>query len=175
MSITLFCLVKGNTSVNAFSVKISRDEPISELKKAIKAENSQTFANVDAKDIKLWKVKIPDDQDDLLSNLTLNDGDELLATREIGDYWTEKPLKRNIHVIVEPPESTTASSEVLELKEQLASLQALLNKSTHGMYFFLSRGKRNLQFMRSFTNQVIAFQRSTSSLVLNERKVSRGP
>ena len=53
MSITLFCLVKGNTTANAFSVKISRDEPISELKEAIKAKNTQTFANVDAKDLKL--------------------------------------------------------------------------------------------------------------------------
>jgi len=74
-----------------------------------------------------------DDQDDLLSTLTLNDGDELLATREIGDYWTEKPPKRHIHVIVESPETTATSDELLELREQLASLQALLNKSTHGM------------------------------------------
>ncbi|RIA93164.1 hypothetical protein C1645_30336 [Glomus cerebriforme] len=103
MSITLFCLVKGNTSEKAFSVKINRDEPISELKKAIKAEKQNDFAGVDADRLKLWKKEIPDDQDDLLSNLTLNDGDELLATREIGDYWTEKPPKRHIHVIVKLP------------------------------------------------------------------------
>ena len=132
MSITLFCLVKGNTTANAFSVKISRDESISELKDAIKAKKQNDFAGVDADRLKLWKVTIPDDQDDLLSKLTLNDGDELLATREIGDYWTEKPPKRNIHVIISPPEATATSSEVLELREQLASLQALLNKSTHG-------------------------------------------
>ena len=78
-----------------------------------------------------------------------------MTTREIGDYWTEKPPKRNIHVIVSPPEATTASSREQELLEEVASLKALLKKSTHGMYFFLSLGKRNLQFMRSFTNQVI--------------------
>jgi len=128
MSITLFCLVKGNTTANAFSVKISRDEPISELKEAIKEKNTQTFANVDAKDIKLWKVEIPDD---LLSNLTQ---DELLATRDIGDYWTEKPPKRHIHVLVEPPVTTATSDEVLELRKQLASMHELLNKSTHGTY-----------------------------------------
>jgi hypothetical protein len=175
MSITLLCLVKGNTLANAFSVKISREEPISELKKAIKAEKQNDFAGVDADKLRLWKKEIPDDQDDLLSNLTLNDGDELLATREIGDYWTEKPPKRHIHVLVSPSEATSTSSREQELLDEVASLKALLNKSTHGMYFFLSRSKRNLQFMRSFTNQVIAFQRSTSSLVLNERKVSRGP
>src|SRR3954470_9708443 len=128
MSIILFCLVKGNTTANAFSVKISRDEPISELKDAIKGKNAQTFANVDAKDIKLWNVKIRDDRDDLLSRLTLNDGDELLATKKISKYFPDSPLEEHIHVLVEPPEST-ASDEILELRKQLASMQELLNKS----------------------------------------------
>ena len=132
MSITLFCLVKGNTTANAFEVDIEKDKSISKLKEAIKTKNSQTFANVDAKDIKLWKVPISDDHDDQLRNLSLEDSDELLAINEIGEYWTEKPPKKRIHVLVEPPESSATSSEVLELREQLASLQALLNKSTHG-------------------------------------------
>src|ERR1044072_3045852 len=134
MSITLFCLVKGNTSENAFSVKISRDEPISELKEVIKAKKQNDFAGVDADKLRLWKKEIPDDQDDLLINLTLNDGDELLATKKISKYFPDSPPEEHIHVLVSPPEATTASSEVLELREQLASLQALLNKSTHGMY-----------------------------------------
>ena len=53
MSITLFCLVKGNTTANAFSVKISKNEPISELKKAIKAEKHKTFHGVEADELKL--------------------------------------------------------------------------------------------------------------------------
>ena len=86
MSITLLCLVKGNTTASAFPVDINKDQLVGHLKKVIKAEQPQTFANVDAKDLKLWKVTIPNDQDDFLSNLTLNDGDVLLATREIEDY-----------------------------------------------------------------------------------------
>src|ERR1044071_10319453 len=118
MSITLFCLVKGNTTANAFEVDIEKDKSISKLKEAIKAKKQNDFAGVDADKLRLWKKEIPDDQDDLLSNLTLNDGDELLATREIGDYWTEKPPKRNIHVIVEPPEATTTSSREQELRSE---------------------------------------------------------
>ena len=110
MSITLFCLVKGNTSEKAFSVKISRDEPISELKKVIKAENAQTFANVDAKDLKLWKVTIPGDQDDQLRNLILQDSDELSAINDIGDYWTTSPPKKHIHVIVKLPRKRLVQS-----------------------------------------------------------------
>ena len=132
MSITLLCLVKGNTLANAFPVDIDKDQLVGHLKDAIKVKKSPEFDNFSADRLKLWKVMIPDDQDDLLSNLTLNDGDELLATREIGDYWTEKPPKRNIHVIVSPPESTTTtSSREQELLEEVASLRALINKSVH--------------------------------------------
>ncbi|PKY48906.1 hypothetical protein RhiirA4_235906 [Rhizophagus irregularis] len=76
MSITLLCLIKGNKTANAFAVDIDSGKLVSHLKKAIKAEQPQTFANVDAKDIKLWNVKIPDDQDDLLNGLSLNDEPE---------------------------------------------------------------------------------------------------
>ena len=103
MSITLFCLVKGNTSEKAFSVKISRDEPISELKKAIKAEKAPEFNNFPADKLKLWNVKIPNNRNDLLSNLTLNDGDELLATKKISKYFPDSPPEEHIHVIVKLP------------------------------------------------------------------------
>ena len=140
MSITLFCLVKGNTTANAFEVDIEKDKSISHLKKVIKAEKQNDFAGVDADRLKLWKVPISDDHVDPLNNLSLEDSDELLAINDIGDYWPEKPLKKNIHVLVEPPETTaTSSQEVKELREQLASLQTLLNKSTHGMYKIVGR------------------------------------
>ncbi|CAB4431044.1 unnamed protein product [Rhizophagus irregularis] len=91
-----------------------------------------TFAGIDADKLKLWKVEIGGDHlDDQLKSLKLNGSDELSAINEIGDYWAEKPPKKHIHVLVEPPVSATASNEVLELREKLASLQALLNKSVH--------------------------------------------
>ena len=67
MSITLLCLVKGNKTTNAFSVKISRNEPISELKKAIKAEKASEFDNFPADKLKLWKVTISGDRVDPIS------------------------------------------------------------------------------------------------------------
>ena len=132
MSITLLCLVKGNTLANAFPVHIDGNSLVGDLKGVIKESQKPFFDSIPTKDIKLWKVTIPDDQDDLLSNLILNDEPELLATREIGDYWTEKPPKRNIHVIVEPPETTTSSREQ-ELLEEIASLKEKFSKSEHGM------------------------------------------
>ncbi len=130
MSITLLCLVKGNITANAFPVDIDKDQLVGHLKKVIKAEKQNDFAGVDADKLKLWNVKIPDDYDDPLSNISLQP--ELLATRDIGDYWTEKPPKRNIHVLVEPPVSTATSSREQELLDELTSLRELIKKSVHG-------------------------------------------
>ena len=113
---------------------IEKDKSISHLKKVIKVEQSQTFTNVDAKDIKLWKVPISDDHDDQLRNLILEDSDELLAIRKISKYFPDSPAEECIHVIVEPPE-TTATSEVLKLREEVASLKEKLSKSEYGVYF----------------------------------------
>ena len=38
MSITLLCLVKGNTTANAFKVDIEKDKSVSKLKEVIKAK-----------------------------------------------------------------------------------------------------------------------------------------
>ncbi|RGB25137.1 hypothetical protein C1646_747492 [Rhizophagus diaphanus] len=74
--------------------------------------------------LKLWKVEIPGDHVDLLVISQLEENEELSA---IGDYWSEKPPKKDIHVIVEPP----MSSREQELLDELTSLKALLNKSVH--------------------------------------------
>ncbi|PKY55284.1 hypothetical protein RhiirA4_474629 [Rhizophagus irregularis] len=60
---------KGNTIANAFSVKISRGKPASELNDAIKAKKAPEFDNFTTESSSYGK-----------------------------DYWTEKPPKRNIHV-----------------------------------------------------------------------------
>ena len=110
MSITLFCLVKGNTTANAFEVDIEKDKSISKLKEAIKAKKAPVFDNFPADELKLWKVTIPGDQDDQLRNLILQDSDELLAIRKISKYFPDSPLEEHIHVLVEPPETTATSS-----------------------------------------------------------------
>ena len=58
-TITLSCLVVGeNPYENAFAVEIDTTKLVSFFRDAIKEKNTQAFANVDAKDIKLWKVDI---------------------------------------------------------------------------------------------------------------------
>ena len=86
MSITLLCLIKGNTTASAFAVDIDREKLVSHLKEVIKESQKPFFDSVPTKDIKLWKVTISGDQDDQLRNLILQDSDELLAINDIGDY-----------------------------------------------------------------------------------------
>src|ERR1051325_8531970 len=133
MSITLLCLVKENTTASAFPIDINKDQLVGHLKEAIKAKKHKTFHDVEADELKLWKKEIPDDQDDLLSSLTLIDGDELLATKKISKYFPDSPPEEHIHVLVSPPEATTASSREQELLEEIASLKEKLSKSEHGM------------------------------------------
>ena len=53
MSITLFCLIKENTTANAFPVHIDKGQFVGDLKKVIKAEKQNGFAGVDADKLKL--------------------------------------------------------------------------------------------------------------------------
>jgi hypothetical protein len=101
--ITLTCLIQGNTPADAFEVDIEESKSISKLKDIIKKKNAQTFANVDAKDIKLWKALIPDDHNDQLRTLTLQHKDELFATKKISKYFPVIPPEDHIHVVVKSP------------------------------------------------------------------------
>ncbi|PKC58518.1 hypothetical protein RhiirA1_470841 [Rhizophagus irregularis] len=89
--------------------KLISDEPISELKEAIKAKKAPepTRTTCHKKDFEI----LPD-----------------------------SPAEECIHVIVEPPASTATSNREQELLDQVASLQALLNKSVHGF------GQGNLDY-----------------------------
>jgi hypothetical protein len=145
MSITLLCLVKGNTTASAFPVDISKDQLVGHLKKVIKAEQPQTFANVDAKDLKLWKVTIPGDQDDQLRNLILQDSDELLAINDIGDYWPTSPPKKHIHVIVKLPRKCLVQSVQSALTANFSSFAFVI--LTH-IRFQFSAWKRRCRVFR---------------------------
>ncbi|GBB93360.1 hypothetical protein RclHR1_21560003 [Rhizophagus clarus] len=148
MSITLLCLVKGNTLANAFAVNIDRKKLVSHLKKVIKAERQNDFAGVNADKLRLWKVEIGSDYlDDPLKNLTLNDNNKLSVINEIGDYWTEKPPKKHIHVLVEPLALTATSTCEQELLDKLTALQTLHNKPVHEFDVIVSLKQKSYKWV----------------------------
>ena len=60
----IFCLVHGTTT--PFHVEIDSDQTVSHLKDAIKAKMTRELDGWAAKGLRLWKVQIPDDPDDLI-------------------------------------------------------------------------------------------------------------
>ncbi|KAG0277967.1 hypothetical protein BGZ97_009804, partial [Linnemannia gamsii] len=105
--LTLFCLVDGETTSNAFPVEIESSKTIGDLRKLIKTEIPDTFNGVDAKDLALWRVSIP-----VAANkhkpIVLNEFEsatELDPTDDVSDVFPDKPPKKTIHVIVQRPPS----------------------------------------------------------------------
>ncbi|GBB86854.1 hypothetical protein RclHR1_01330008 [Rhizophagus clarus] len=85
------------------------------------------FDNFPADKLKLWKKEIPDERDDLISNLSLHEEPELLVTKNILKYFPDSPPEEHIHVLVEPPMSTATLSREQKLLEEVASLKEKLH------------------------------------------------
>jgi hypothetical protein len=69
--LSLNCFVLGDDLNKVFTVKIPKTKNVSILKDRIKEKNSNSFGNVDSKNIDLWNVSIPidDDTEEKLKNI----------------------------------------------------------------------------------------------------------
>ncbi|OAQ26805.1 hypothetical protein K457DRAFT_21801 [Linnemannia elongata AG-77] len=103
---TLFCLVDGEATSNAFSVKIESTKTIGSLKDHIKTKIPNTFNGIDAKDLTLWRVDQPvlaaNKQNPILLS-AIDSPTELDPTDDISDVFPEVPPKKTIHIIVQRP------------------------------------------------------------------------
>ncbi|KAI6014321.1 hypothetical protein EDC04DRAFT_2953479, partial [Pisolithus marmoratus] len=63
MDLTLLCWVHGEDVQTAFNIDISRELTVGTLKRALKNENPVTFRDVDAKDLKIYRLFVPSDAD----------------------------------------------------------------------------------------------------------------
>src|SRR5579871_85310 len=70
-TVTIWCLVRGSSS--AFYITIDRNNFIIDFKDAIKNKKPNVFANVDADQLVLWKLKNPADESHIsdIQNYTL--------------------------------------------------------------------------------------------------------
>ncbi|KAH7028519.1 hypothetical protein BKA57DRAFT_431333 [Linnemannia elongata] len=106
--LTLFCLVDGEPTFNAFPVEIESTKTIGNLKDLIKTKKAPRFDDVAADELTLWRVSIPDDDNDdeipiVLGNVNNKDKKKLRATRGLLEVFPDKPPKNTIHVIVQRP------------------------------------------------------------------------
>ncbi|KAF9921074.1 hypothetical protein BGZ67_000782, partial [Mortierella alpina] len=84
--LTLFCLIDGETTSNAFPVEVESSKTIGDLKKLIKTEQAPAFDDITANSLTLWKVSllIPDDEEETSITLdTLFDKKKLLPTSRL--------------------------------------------------------------------------------------------
>src|SRR5690349_761841 len=93
---TLFCLVDGEATSNAFSVKVSSSDTIDNLKKLIKAEKTPEFDDLAADMLTLWRVSHPviaaNKHNPILLS-AIDSATELDPTDDFSDVFEEKPPK----------------------------------------------------------------------------------
>ncbi|CAG8754857.1 2955_t:CDS:1, partial [Funneliformis mosseae] len=102
-TIELFCLIQENTVAQAFPLKINQNESIGQLKEVIKVKKTSEFNFFTANQIRLWKIQIQGDSDKELTKLMLYKEEQLLPTRKVSSYFSEKPLDEYIHIIIKLP------------------------------------------------------------------------
>ncbi|OAQ22667.1 hypothetical protein K457DRAFT_25816 [Linnemannia elongata AG-77] len=104
--LTVFCLVDGQPTSNAFSIRILSSETVDDLRDLMKAKKSIDFKDIDADKLTLWQVSIPIVAGDKNNPIVLSEigsKTELLPTDEISEVLNGTPAKKTIHIVVERP------------------------------------------------------------------------
>jgi Crinkler effector protein N-terminal domain len=101
-TITIICLVQGQSTQQAFAIDIDKTKLISHLKDRIKEKKQNDYCDIDADSLELWKVNIPSDDATIqelggIAGKKLND-----PTQDIGEIF-KTPSKRHIHILVKCP------------------------------------------------------------------------
>ncbi|CAG8492044.1 11050_t:CDS:2 [Dentiscutata erythropus] len=159
----LFCLVLGDAVKNAFMIDINKDMTISHLKNLIKEKKKNTFQNVDADDLVLWKITaISINKETMKMKICIDiniekelGGTRLLPSEAIKDHFKELESK-DIQIIIQP--STIASLSIDNIinaglkMEKVNSPSVTMDKyieRPHLRYFIQDRLENNIDaFMR---------------------------
>ncbi|KAG0014800.1 hypothetical protein BGZ81_000252 [Podila clonocystis] len=120
---SLFCLVDGEATSHAFSIKIPSSDTVDDLKKLIKIEIPDTFNGVDAKDLTLWRVSIPITEDDeipiLLNDISDEDKKKLGPATRLSKVFPEDLPDETVLIIVHrPPLKTRIMDLIKNIKGQ---------------------------------------------------------
>ena len=89
----LFCLIENDPET--FSVQVSEDEFVEDLKKTIITQG--LCNNLNPKDLKLWQVN---KQCNEIKPGELDNNNSLDPTWKINRYWEAKPHDERIHVYI---------------------------------------------------------------------------
>ena len=183
-TITLSCLVVGeNPYENAFAVEIDTTKLVSFFRDAIKEKNTQAFANVDAKDLKLWKVDISlEEENEKLKlvnekiNVNIKDeleGVELKPLSKISKHFPSQPADEYIHIIVQRPVETKEVHCTATYGRKSANFQWTVTRETVTLEGFKKKLCEYLTFPDGTENEHIIISCVIGSAGL-KRKISTG-
>ena len=98
----LNCFVHDDDPRHVFPVKIARTESVGTLKRSIKDDNPESFRDVDARSLVLWKVSIPvnDGFKENLSRVELRDEDALSPVDRLSKVFLGQPEDGDLHIII---------------------------------------------------------------------------
>ncbi|KAF9091892.1 hypothetical protein BGX23_004802, partial [Mortierella sp. AD031] len=107
MGVGLKRKAKNNkATTNAFLVEIESTKTIGDLKKPVKTEKAPRFDDVAADELTLWRVSIPDDDDNDEQPILLDKVSEkkkLKATTKLSKAFDTELPEDTIHIIVQRP------------------------------------------------------------------------
>jgi Crinkler effector protein N-terminal domain len=100
-----WCWILGDEppSQMTFSVKISPEATVGELKDEIKNYNQVTFDKIDAVTLDLYKITVAeDDMDTDLLNINLDSlkGNKLWSTHKLSWVFPRPPTDGNLHIVI---------------------------------------------------------------------------
>ncbi|RKP23898.1 hypothetical protein SYNPS1DRAFT_30342, partial [Syncephalis pseudoplumigaleata] len=146
----LFCLVDGKPPKLAFSIDIPLSRTVYNLKEYIKSKDSDSFENVDACCLNLWKVSIPVNicnlqRGLLLDTINTENKEYLMPTNKLSKVFSDPPPEDTIHIIVErplPPERHHPRQR-LSIEATSAALEDIANE-------FFSSESFYAQYLKEF-------------------------
>ncbi|CAB4382296.1 unnamed protein product [Rhizophagus irregularis] len=129
-NITLSCLIQGTSLDKYFKITIDKNNDISDLKDIVWNKNKNTFSNIDANNLILWKVKIPISDKAKFKQLDFTESTiegELGGTKindasdEIKDVFGNSLVRKHIHIIIGQPTIVQPTTTTHALKQSLAN------------------------------------------------------
>ncbi|ORY96028.1 hypothetical protein BCR41DRAFT_402185 [Lobosporangium transversale] len=100
--LVLNCVVEGEAT--PFPVEIFCDKSVGILKEVIKAKKANALNNIDADQLTLYKVSIPDKGEAIFESEIKSKEALTVASKELGNIFNSELPKETIHVFVKPPQ-----------------------------------------------------------------------
>jgi hypothetical protein len=100
-TLSINCLLLGRDSSEVFEVKILKTEKVSFLKDLIKEKQSHRLNHVDASELTVWKVSLPEDT--ITSELTVDGIKALRSVEKISSVFREALVDEHVHILVQAP------------------------------------------------------------------------